>query len=94
MSQFQNVSKAFGKGVLINLILVDLLNVFGASIREFSIVMLLVYQIPDLAVSVSTEFVTLILLLYQRGYFHLNEQLSIIMLLLSFNGDSPSEKVE
>ena len=52
------------------------------------------YQIPERAVSNNVELVTLTSLQYHNGYFHLKIVSLISIFLLSFNGDSPSAKIE
>ena len=58
------------------------------------IVIFSVYQMPARAMSNRAESFISTLRLYHRGYFHLNKVLSIFRSLLSFNGDSPSAKVQ
>ena len=60
----------------------------------FFILILWVYQIPDLAVSSKVLLSTFISLQYHKGYFHLKIESLIFIFLLSFKGDSPSQKTE
>src|SRR5699024_1019973 len=78
---------------VIKRILEALLNNFGACKAESLISISCVYQIPERDMVSKILLFTTTWLTYQSGYFHLKTTSSKLILLASFNGDSPCPKV-